>query len=86
MLGQSTLDKHRRIVTLMTEALGIDPEHARQNGLWPREEMDAAVLTCTRCARSEACAAWLMDFGHRQDATPAYCRNRARFAALKDYQ
>ncbi|SIS85721.1 hypothetical protein SAMN05421759_104345 [Roseivivax lentus] len=83
MLGSATLEKHRRMVTMMAEALGFDLEVLRQRGRLPSNEVEAAVLTCTQCERADSCAAWLMDFSAPQEATPGYCRNRTRFAALK---
>ncbi|QFS81299.1 hypothetical protein FIU97_00445 [Roseivivax sp. THAF40] len=83
MLGSATLEKHRRIVSMMAEALGLDIETLRQRGRVPPGEMEAAVLACTQCDRSDACASWLMDFTARPEETPGYCRNRTRFAAFK---
>ncbi len=83
MLRPATLDKHRKLVALMAEALGLDFEILRQKGRLPEGQVEAAVRTCTGCARAESCATWLMEFTATPEETPGFCRNRTRFAALK---
>lgn len=83
MLGKRVLEKHGQLVDRMASALGLDLETEHLRGTFPSEERDAAVLACTACDRSEGCEKWLMDFDVPQEGTPGFCRNRARFSALK---
>ncbi|MHA6324563.1 DUF6455 family protein [Roseivivax sp. CAU 1753] len=83
MLGKAKLEKHHRIVTRMSEALDLDLEVERQKGAFAPGEMEDAVLACTHCDSTEACATWLTQQDTPVADAPEYCRNRSRFAALK---
>lgn len=77
------LDRHADLMATMSEKVGVDlGEELVRHHLSP-EHYRSAVLRCARCQSVGACLAWQKG-NETAEAAPAFCENRALFAALRD--
>jgi len=75
------LDRAGVMFNGMADRLGVDP--ARGVGQPAgAQAYRAALLRCSACADTEACAGWQVEHRTARE-TPAYCRNRDQLAALR---
>lgn len=74
---------HLRLVCGMAKATDADVVEAFENGELTPEDWAEMVETCRGCEAAEACAHWLADAPHWDNA-PGVCLNRKRFANLKE--
>jgi hypothetical protein len=73
---------HLRLVCGMAKATGTDVVRAFDYGDLSSEEWAEMVETCRGCEAADACAHWLADAPHWDEA-PGVCLNQKRFAALR---
>lgn len=77
-----TLKRHADLVDRMATARGVDLEETMMAGHLTPGELGDAVLACTGCAATGACAQWLEAHEAGAETTPDYCRNAELFAEL----
>lgn len=82
MTMKQNLKAHAALVDRMAQTVGVDLEEAVLQGTARFDDLAEAVLRCTQCSDPAHCAEWLEE-DRQRDATPAYCRNKDLFAALK---
>jgi hypothetical protein len=83
MFGLKKIEKHERLVSGMSDALGVDLVEEVQRGNLAPDELRNRVFRCLGCSDPEACGHFLADHkGEKRDATPAYCRNADMFESL----
>ncbi len=86
MQSETTLKRHAALVDEMANARGIDLEEEILRGRMTIGDLDDAVLRCTGCTGTEACAHWLatQPTVQRAEDAPLYCRNTEMFLELEN--
>lgn len=82
MTWMTRFDRHADLVGRMSETLGVDLAEEALRGTLPPEDLRATILNCMSCSGAGACASWLDAHSSGSEATPSYCRNKARLESL----
>ena len=69
-------------VGAMAERVGAVPEADTAAAMELARNYRGAVLRCSACTDTQACAEWQNTHAHA-DTAPDYCRNKAMFDGLK---
>ena len=77
-----TLDTHSKLVSNMSDRVGVDWEDVLSQRPELAMQYRSAVMKCTQCQEVGACQGWLKT-NHNAKNAPEYCENRDLLAELK---